>query len=52
MGRRRPDRHRYGPKGEYLGRTSDESPLTRLVSQVLGTIVIVTVLLLVVWGCA
>lgn len=51
MGRRRPDRHRYGPKGEYRGGSSDDSPLTRLLYKALGLAVIGAVGLYAFGGC-
>jgi hypothetical protein len=36
------DRHHYGPSGEYLGHTSDQSPLAKILGGlVVGVIVIV-----------
>ena len=51
MGRRRSDRHRYGPKGVYRGRSSNDSPLTRLLYQAVGLAVIGAVALYAIGGC-
>jgi len=38
MGRRRSNRHRYGPKGEYRGHTSDDGPFAKAFHVVVGLI--------------
>src|SRR4051812_463352 len=47
MGRR----HRYGPRGDYRGHTSDEGPLTKLVYRAIGLAVFGAVALAWVRGC-